>query len=140
MRDSVLSASAKIHINAPIERVWQLQADINDWPRWQKDVTFAKLDTSLKAGQVFRWKAMGLRIISKLKVVKKPSELAWSGNSLGMYAEHKWRFTKTVKGTLVETEESLRGWFPVILKTIDKKFLDKSLMKALTKLKSEAEI
>ncbi len=139
MKNVVLSSSAKVKINAPINRVWQLQSDINRWPRWQNDVATAKLDGKLTKGSVFRWKAMGMSIVSRLQRVDKPNRLEWSGDSLGMHAEHKWKFVQDGRETWVETWEELSGWFPRILKLFDKDFLTKSLNKALIKLKLEAE-
>ena len=50
-------ARKEIIIHAPLEKVWQIQSDIENWPSWQPDIVTAKLDGELKAGATFRWKA-----------------------------------------------------------------------------------
>ncbi len=129
----------EILINAPIVVVWKIQSDINNWPKWQKDVSFAKLEGDLQKGTSFRWKAMGMGITSTLQNVIPNKIISWTGNSIGMKAIHIWKFEKQGNKTKVITEESLSGWFPRILKIFKKDFLDESLTKALETLKIEAE-
>jgi uncharacterized protein YndB with AHSA1/START domain len=134
-----LHARQEILIAAPVEKVWNLQTDIDRWHEWQPDVQSAKLDGKLAAGTTFRWKAMGLGITSQLHTVEPPRRVGWTGDSLGMHAIHNWTFEPHVDGTRVVTEESLSGWMPRLLKLFDAKFLEKSLEKSLKTLKAAAE-
>src|SRR5215471_17048357 len=34
----------QIDINAPLETIWRLQTNVNNWPAWQADITAARLD------------------------------------------------------------------------------------------------
>lgn len=134
-----LTGRREILIDAPIERVWEVQTDIENWPKWQKEVTFAKLDGELRPGTAFQWKAMGVNITSVLQEVVENESIGWSGRSIGMGAAHIWRFERQGKGTKVITEESLSGWLPRLIKLFKPEFLEEALAKSLRTLKVEVE-
>ena len=133
-------AHKEIIIHAPVEKVWQIQTDIENWNKWQPDITSAKLEGSLAAGTIFRWKAMGLNIVSTLHSVKPHQQIGWTGISLGMFAIHNWKFEARGATTLVVTEESLSGWLTRLMKLFDPNFLEKSLEASLQILKTRSEI
>lgn len=126
-------------INAPINHVWKIQSDINNWPDWQKEVSYAKLQGKLTKGTIFIWKAMGMKITSRLEEVDNYKTIGWTGKSFGMNAIHIWKFEQQGIKTKVKTEESLSGWLPIIIKSFQPNFLDQSLTKALQTLKTHAE-
>lgn len=132
-------ARKEIIIHAPAEKVWELQTDIENWNRWQPDITSAKLEGALKADTIFRWKAKGLNIVSTLHTVKPLKQIGWTGLSLGMFAIHNWMFEARGKTTLVVTEESLSGWLTRLMILLDPRFLEKSLETSLNNLKFMAE-
>lgn len=132
-------AHREILIHVPVEKVWQTQADIENWSAWQPDITSAKLDGSLKTGSTFRWKAQGLNITSRLHTVEPPHRLGWTGVALGMRAIHNWRFEARGDATLAVTEESLSGWLTRLMLFFDPRFLEKSLEATLQRLKDKAE-
>jgi uncharacterized membrane protein len=134
-----LKAKKQIVIETPVDTVWAIQSDIKNWPKWQKEVTYALLDGELAKGTVFNWKAMGMRIISELQEVSKNKTIGWSGKSIGMNAIHIWNFEKQGNKTRVITEESLSGWLPRVIKIFKPDFLEQSLSKALERLKDQAE-
>lgn len=134
-----LTGRREILIDAPIERVWEIQTDIENWPKWQQEVTFAKLAGELRPGTTFRWKAMGVNITSVLREVVTHQTIGWSGESIGMSAVHVWRFERQRNGTKVITEESLSGWLPRLIKLFKPEFLDEALAKSLQTLKVEVE-
>lgn len=126
-------------INAPISRVWKTLSDINNWPQWQKDISYAKLHGKLAKGGVFTWKAMRMNINSELQEVIKNKSIGWTGKSLGMNAIHVWKLEKQGNKTKVTTEESLSGWLPIIIKLFKSDFLEQSLTKTLSNLKNQTE-
>lgn len=132
-------ARKEIAIHAPVEKVWELQTDIENWKRWQPDITSAKLEGALEAGTIFRWKAKGLNIVSTLHTVIPLKQIGWTGLSLGMFAIHNWMFEARGKTTLVVTEESLSGWLTRLMILLDPRFLEKSLETSLNNLKFVAE-
>lgn len=133
-------ARKEILIHAPVEKVWQMQTDIENWNKWQPDITSAKLEGTLAAGTTFRWKAKGLNIVSTLHTVKLHRQIGWTGISLGMFAVHNWKFEARGESTLVITEESLSGWLTRLMKLFDPNFLEKSLESSLQILKTRSEI
>lgn len=136
---AALQARKEINIDAPVETVWAAITDIDRWSNWQPTVSFSKLDGNLEVGVTFKWKAMGLNILSVIQELEPPGKIAWTGKSLGMRAIHIWNFTAAEKHTQVTTLESLSGWFPKLLKLFDPDFLGKSLSNSLQILKAEAE-
>ena len=74
-------ASKEIFIEAPLNKVWNLQTNIEDWIQWQPDISYSKLDGPLVAGSVFRWKAKGMKIVSTLHTVAPMDKIGWTGTS-----------------------------------------------------------
>ena len=73
--NAVLVATAQTEIAVPLATIWKLQTDIDRWPTWQRDIAYARLEGPLQAGTLFRWKAMGLSIVSRLEAVVPMSRL-----------------------------------------------------------------
>lgn len=134
-----LHTEKDILISAPLEKVWSELTQIDQWPKWQPDVTAAKLGGTLAVGTQFFWKAKGLSITSTIRFLAPMTGIGWTGNSVGMQAIHIWTFEERGDQTYVKTEESLSGWFPRLLKIFDPKFLEKSLQNSLQVLKTHAE-
>jgi len=134
-----LFARKEMFINAPVEKVWKIQTDIEHWHEWQSDIALATLQGELTAGTTFKWKTSGLGIVSTLHTVNPKNEIGWTGVSLGMFAIHNWTFKEQDNGTLVITEESLSGWLASLFKLFDKNFLEKSLESSLQKLKTQVD-
>lgn len=138
-KSSPAFARREVLIHAPVEKVWQIQTDIANWSQWQPDIAYARLDSDLKAGATFRWKAQGLNIASRLHTVEPPHRIGWTGVALGMSAIHNWTFEAQGDVTRVTTEESLSGWLTRLMVFFDPQFLEKSLEATLRRLKSKVE-
>ena len=52
-RNAPVIAHHEIDISAPLERVWDLHIQVDDWPRWNTEVTAAKLDGAFVPGSSF---------------------------------------------------------------------------------------
>jgi uncharacterized protein YndB with AHSA1/START domain len=72
---AAVKASSEILIAAPTEKVWRLLVEIDEWPKWQPDITAAKIAGPLYQGTEFKWTIGGARITSRLAVVKPGKEL-----------------------------------------------------------------
>ena len=98
-------------IAASPERLWQLQIDVADWPRWQKDIATAALTGSFAAGSSFTWRTAGLDtpIVSTIYAVDAEHTMLWGGPSAGIDGIHRWTFDAAAGGTHVTTEESWAG-------------------------------
>ncbi|MFF0018466.1 SRPBCC family protein [Streptomyces sp. NPDC005374] len=130
-----------IVVHAPLNTVWKVQTDVENWPTWQPGVTSLVKDTPgpLRSGSVFRWATEGLDITSTVKKVKHGKCLAWGGPAQGIDAIHVWTFTPVKDGVLVHTEESWTG-APVVANTAFlQTALDASLQNWVNNLKNKSE-
>ncbi|MBN9795365.1 polyketide cyclase /reductase [Pseudonocardia sp. TMWB2A] len=114
-------------IKAPLDRIWDLQTDVERYPTWQTAVaTIERLDGDrpLQPGSQFRWTtpipatpatpATTLTVTSSLQQVEKESCLRWTGPAVGTglnidEGTHVWTFTPADGGVLVRTEETWTG-------------------------------
>jgi hypothetical protein len=132
-------ATGDIEIQAKPETVWDVLADIDNWPSWNPDVKEAKLTGGLKVGSSFRWKAGPGTITSSLEQVDRPREIGWSGRTMGIIAVHVYRLEPRGEGTRVHTEESFDGLIARLLKGPTRRTLKKGIDGGLASLKAEAE-
>ena len=134
-----VTASAEILINAKVKTVWEVLTTIEGWPRWNSEITEARLLGALAEGTEFRWKAGRVSIVSELIEVKPYMRIAWSGRAPGIRAVHVWNIQKKEQSVLVHTEESFNGLLPYFLKRRMAKMLAETLKRGLAMLKSECE-
>ena len=132
-------ATGEIEIRAQPEVVWDLLADIDNWPSWNPDVREAKLMGGLRESSVFRWKAGPGTITSTLQKVDRPREIGWRGKTMGINAVHVYTLEPSAEGTKVHTEESFDGLVVTLLKRTMRKTLQKGIDGGLASLKKEAE-
>jgi len=125
----------EIIINSPVENVFKILSDINNWPAWQSDVTKDKLNGPIEPGVTFKWKAGGLKINSELHTVNPYSEIGWTGRIWWIKAVHNWSLSNDANGTKVIVEESLKGFGSSIMQ----KSLIEGMRKNLLELKNKAE-
>lgn len=132
-------ATGEIEIRAKPELVWDLLADIDNWPSWNPAVKEAKLMGGLRESSVFRWKAGPGTITSTLEKVNRPHEIGWRGRTMGINAVHVYKLEPRAEGTMVHTEESFDGLVVRLLKGSMRKTLQKGIDSGLASLKKEAE-
>jgi uncharacterized membrane protein len=100
-----------IEINAPLEKVYSLIANINNWPNWFEGVTEVKLNGDIQEGTDFIWKAKGYKIKSKIHTVKINRAIGWTGKMWWIKAVHNWRFKSDQNGiTKVIVQENFAGF------------------------------
>ena len=128
-----------IRINAGNKKVWSVLTEINDWPRWQKDIISSKLNGELKNGASFDWKSGGVKIHSTVHTVEPFQGLGWTGNAPGTFAIHNWTMTEKDGNTEVVVDESLEGFFPRLFKSSFSRNLEKGMQSWLESLKKECE-
>jgi uncharacterized membrane protein len=129
----------QLEIDAPVETLWQILTNIEDWPTWQKAVTETALLGKIKEGADFNWKADGLSFKSKIHTVKPYSQFGWTGSTFGASAIHNWTFVEKEGKTLLIVEESLQGVLPRLFRSFFQKNLDTGVLTNLTELKTAAE-
>ena len=125
----------EIIINSPVESVFKILSDINNWPEWQSSVTKAQINGSIAPGVEFKWKAGGLKINSKLHTVNANSEIGWTGRIWWIKAVHNWYLSNENNKTKVIVKESLNG----LGSSLMQKSLIEGMKKNLLELKNKAE-
>jgi len=138
-RSAAATAAGETQIDADPQAVFSVIAAIDDWPAWNPDVKSAKLEGPLRSGTAFRWKSGPGTIASTLQVVNPPTEIGWTGKTMGIKATHVFRFEPNDGGTLAHSEESFEGLIPRLLPGYSRKTLDKAIKGVLSQLKTEAE-
>ena len=132
-------ATGAVTIEASPEVVWDLLADIKRWSEWNSDVKSTSLLGPVVPGEVFRWKAGPAKLVSTLQTVERPTELSWTGRTMGMSAVHVWRFQHDGDTTTAHTEESWDGMAARLLPRMMRRSLQKTLDSWLGELKMAAE-
>ena len=128
---------AKILIYAPAEKVYNILSTINDWTKWQSNISGVHLHSPLAPGKKFVWKAGGFKIKSEIHTANAPIELGWTGRLLWMRIVHNWVLVPDGKSTLVIVKESMEGFLVVLMQNILKNTLSQNLIEL--KIQSEKE-
>ena len=134
-----VQCSKKIMINATKEKVWAILTNIDDWARWQTEISKPTLNGVLNARTTFDWKTGGATIHSTLHTVEPHSRFGWTGKTFGMLAIHNWTLTEVNKQTQVAVEESMEGFLARLLKKSFNKNLEKGMQHWLELLKRDCE-
>jgi uncharacterized membrane protein len=137
--DAPVHAHHEIDINAPLDTVWRLHADVNDWPTWQNEITAARLDGAFQPGASFEWTSYGFTVVSTIYAVAERSRVLWGGTAGNITGIHEWVFRQTSAGVHVTTEESFTGEAVAADVTGTQSALDGSLVAWLGHLKAAAE-
>ena len=138
-REAPIITHHQVDISAPLDMVWHLHVDVNEWPSWNQEITAAKIEGQFERGNSFTWTSWGLTVTSTIHVVEDHSRTLWSGPLQGIMGIHEWRFERTRGGVHVATDESWSG-DPVEADPDSlRAALDKSLVAWLGRLKTQAE-
>ena len=138
-RNAPVIAHHEIDISAPLERVWDLHIQVDDWPRWNTEVTAAKLDGAVVPGSSFTWTSYDFTVTSTIYDVEDRARILWGGAAQGIMGTHEWLFEPTGEGVHVTTNESFAG-DPVEADTAGlQALLDSSLTTWLARMKTQAE-
>ncbi len=135
-----VTARVQVRIDADPQTVWDVLANLDEWPNWNADIREISLEGPLAPGTRFAWKAGPGRIRSQLLTVDPPSEIAWKGRTFGIKAIDVFRLEGALNGgTLVSEEESWAGLPARLFRGRLKRQLQDSLGKGLQSLRIEAE-
>jgi hypothetical protein len=141
-RNAPVYGTGEIEIAADPETVWGVLADIGDWPSWNPDITQVNLRGPVQPGTTFSWKSGPGTITSTFQVVDEPTELTWTGKTMGIPAVHVYRLRPSEQRpghTIVATQES---WGGLLARLLHKRFtttLKTAIDTGLARLKAEAE-
>ena len=137
--DAPVRAHHEIDINAPLDTIWRLHADVNNWPTWQTDITAAHINGAFQPGSSFEWTSYGFTVVSTIYAMAERSRVLWGGTSGGITGVHEWVFSETPTGVHVTTDESFAGGPVETDITGMQSALDSSLAAWLAHLKDAAE-
>jgi uncharacterized protein YndB with AHSA1/START domain len=115
----VVYARNEIEIAAPPERVWRWLIGGEHWPQWYGNcASFRYSDgqggADLAENRGFQWRTFGTRVRSVVRVFEPCCELGWDARAMGLYAYHGWTLEPGGTGCRVVTEETQRGWVPML--------------------------
>jgi hypothetical protein len=104
----VTSASHRV-LDADVEHVWTVVADVRRWPAWWPAMRGAQVDR-VAVDAPFRWRAGSTPIRSRFAVVEPRRELSWTGRVLLFTAVDRHVLEPLADDrTRVTVEESLQG-------------------------------
>ena len=132
-------AHEQLQIAADVQTVWDVLSDIEQWPRWNKDVRSVSVHGPIAAGTSFDWKAGPGTIKSRIAEVEAPNRIVWTGVTFGIRAVDAFSFEVSDGGTLVRESESWEGLLARLLRSRMERTLSSSLRDGLRSLKAEAE-
>jgi uncharacterized membrane protein len=134
-----VKCSKSMLINAPAKKVWAVLTDINNWDKWQPEISKPKLNGELKEQASFVWKTGGANIHSTLHTVKPYEAIGWTGHTFGLYAIHNWQLAEKESITQVTVDESMQGFLAGLFKKSFNKNLETGMHHWLEALKKECE-
>jgi hypothetical protein len=108
-RSAPVIAVHEIDIEASLDTVWRLHADVNAWPSWQAEITAASIDGAFEPGSSFEWTSYGFSVTSTIYELAERARVLWGGAAGGITGIHEWLFTETPAGVHVTTTESFAG-------------------------------
>ena len=133
-----VKASVQITIHAPAEKVWGVLTNVNEWPKWQPDISTAEIHGPLEAGTTFSWTTGGTKIESRVALVEPNARFAWTGKAFGAKAIHVWRLDRLPGDqTSVKTDESMDGFLLSLFYSSKK--LEETDRRWLERLKAASE-
>lgn len=107
----VISRASAV-IDAPVDVIWRLHADVDSWSTWIPEITPASTSPGpLQPGSVIDWSPQGMKVRSTLVAVDPERGTAWTGAVIDSDVEgvHLWTFRPVPGGVLATTEESWAG-------------------------------
>ena len=99
-----------MEIAAPIEVVWDVLTDVDDWPRWFTEGTAAAISGPVAPGTTLRMKGRDPGTVrARIERVEQPHLLAWTGRTLGISAIHVWLLDRKATRRFLAFAYRIRG-------------------------------
>ena len=134
-----VAAASQIEIAAEPAIVWDVLANVERWPEWNKDVKSVDLEGPIDVGSVFRWKTNAGTVTSTFKTLARPREIGWVGRAHGITARHVWRLEPADGRTIVRTSESFNGFLVKVFRMPFQRLLEQTLDRGVVKLRTAVE-
>ena len=125
-------------VNAPIEKVWEVLIDVENWKSWNPDIKKVKV-SKIEEGASFKMQTLKSGdFVSRFEKISKPDVISWTSRWAWIKAIQVWTLEKTEEyQTIVTVEESMQGFLiPLFISHYRLHF---SLINWLSHLKEEVE-
>jgi uncharacterized protein YndB with AHSA1/START domain len=123
-------------INAPIERVWDVLTNLNEWPFWNREIKNISCE-KVAVGAPFDWTIRHTKLNSNFQVVEKPTILAFTGKGKFTKTIFVWELEPSDQQTIITVEQSVEGIVLPILSNQSR--LHDVLVDWLSRLKEKSE-
>jgi len=137
---------ATIQINASLQRVWEVFADISNWDDWNPVCRECRFEAghSLVKGACISFElnpvVLPIRIAPVVEHCEPGKKVVWAGSRMGIHAVHEFYFEENESGVELKSIEHFKGPMLMFAKMI---FLPSRLhaltLKLLNAIKLEAE-
>ncbi len=141
-----MKIEASIQINAPLQRVWDVFANIGNWDDWNPVCRECRFETgkSLVKGACISFElnpiVLPIRIAPEVEHCEPGKKVVWSGGRMGIYAEHEFYFEENEAGVELKSIEYFKGPMLIFARLL---FLPSRLhaltIRLLDAIKEEAE-
>jgi hypothetical protein len=131
-------AAGSIAIDADPRLVYEILADVHQWPRIRGDIADVETSEPLEPGSTFSWTSGANRFTSTFGPMEAGRRLTWISTAPGVRVTHVYRFEELPSGgTVVECAESLAA--PLISGLVTSAILQSGVDSWLQGLKTLAE-
>lgn len=130
---------ASVHINAPLQVVWDVFSNIENWDQWNPVCTECRFEAgqSLVRGACISFSlnpmVLPIRIAPEVTHCEPGKKVIWKGGRLGINAEHEFLFEEVDGGVTIKSTEFFKGpmlifarllFLPARLHTLSLRLLD----------------
>lgn len=106
----------EIAIPATAERVWDLLAEVGEWPSWYRACQWVRVESKDDAGRPlsFRWKAHPITLVSRIVASVRPHVFTIVADARGLHADRTFTIRPAPDGlaTVVVSDETQIGPLP----------------------------
>jgi hypothetical protein len=107
---AAIKASGEIQINASVDTVWNVLANLPSWPQFDPNFSDIKVEPAIAVGAKVSFKVKGFPVRGTFAVVTPNQELTWVGKSLWTKAIDRHIVEQiSSKTTRLYMEESISG-------------------------------
>ena len=137
IENAPIEAMRSIIINAPVQKIWKILIDVDDWQNWYHFLSGSRISGKFEAGSKIEYGGFFKHRLT-IGVVEPPKTVVLYGTYMGFQGITVWQMDKLSENqTRVIFKESSDGGLLSILYSNAQ--LEKHLIKWLAKLKDKAE-
>ena len=137
IKNAPIEAMKYIVINAPIQKIWKIATDVDDWPNWYDYLNGSRISGKFEVGGKIEYGGFFKHRLT-ICVVEPPKTVVLYGTYMGFQGITLWQMDKLSESqTRVMFKESSDGGLLSILYSNSQ--LEKHLIRWLAKLKDKAE-